>query len=171
MCRDTCIPYFKINPPICCCPLYYPSPSQLISRINPLIFLWTPKGFISPESFLNFFLNLYIPPWLQKSFKFIVVWLLADILVNKNKKIVSVYFTHARKQKSSFYHYPPLPPRQKEITHSSQTAFSKVLFCPQQYWSQVLINSTIFATFTFLVSVLFCHNLASSMLKCEGALT
>ena len=28
---------------------YHPSPSQLISRIDPLIFLWTPKGFISPE--------------------------------------------------------------------------------------------------------------------------
>ena len=52
---------------------YQPSPSQLISRIRPLIFLWTPKGFISPESFLNFFLNLYIPPWLRKSFKFIVL--------------------------------------------------------------------------------------------------
>ena len=34
-------------------------------------------------------------------------------------------------------------------------------------WSQVLINST----FTFLVSVLLCHNLHSSMMKCEGSLT
>ena len=51
---------------------YHPSPSQLISRIHTLIFLWTRKGFISPESFLNFFLNLYIPPWLQKSLKFMV---------------------------------------------------------------------------------------------------
>ena len=33
------------------------------------IFPWTPKGFTSPESFLNFLLNLYIPPWLRKSFK------------------------------------------------------------------------------------------------------
>ena len=46
----------------------HPSLSQFISRIQPLIFLWTPKGFIFPESFLNFFLNLYTPPWLQKSF-------------------------------------------------------------------------------------------------------
>ena len=51
---------------------YHPSPSQLISRIHTLIFLWTPKGFISLESFLNFFLNLNIPPWLQKSFTFAV---------------------------------------------------------------------------------------------------
>ena len=98
VCRGVYIHYFKINPPIFCCPLfsknylnpqarinkmvnkhtvdYHPSPSQLISRIHTLIFLWTPKGFISPESFLNFFLNLYIPPWLQKSFKFIVLRLL-----------------------------------------------------------------------------------------------
>ena len=28
---------------------YHPSLSKLISRIHPLIVLWTPKGFISPE--------------------------------------------------------------------------------------------------------------------------
>ena len=37
--------------------------------------------------------------------------------------------------------------------------------------NKFLINSTIFATFTFLVSVLLCHNLGSNMLKCEGSLT
>ena len=55
---------------------YHPSRSQLISRIHTLIFLWTRKGFISPESFLNFFLNLYIPPSLWKSFKVMVLRLL-----------------------------------------------------------------------------------------------
>ena len=106
MCRGVYIHYFKINPPIFCCPLfsknylnpqarinkmvnkhtvdYHPSPSQLISRIHTLIFLWTPKGFISPESFLNFFLNLYIPPWLWKSFKVIVLRLLQYICESKN---------------------------------------------------------------------------------------
>ena len=39
------------------------------------------------------------------------------------------------------------------------------------YWSQALINSTIFAAFSFLVSVLLRHNLTSSILKCEGPLT
>ena len=39
------------------------------------------------------------------------------------------------------------------------------------YRSQVLINSTIFTTFTFLVSVFLCHNIASNILKCEGSLT
>ena len=48
---------------------------QTYCQLPIIIFLWTPKGFISPESFLNFLLNLYIPPWLQKSFKFIVLWL------------------------------------------------------------------------------------------------
>ena len=98
MCRGVYIHYFKINPPIFCCPLfsqnhlnppvrinkmvnkhtvdYQPSPSQLISRTHLLVLLWTPEGFISPESFLSFFLSLYIPPWLRKSFKFIVLRLL-----------------------------------------------------------------------------------------------
>ena len=35
---------------------YHPSPSELTSRIHPLIFLCIPKGFIfCPECFLNFF--------------------------------------------------------------------------------------------------------------------
>ena len=112
MCRGVYIHYFKINPPhFLLSPLfwklsqlsgqdqrngkhtvdYHPSPSQLISRIHTLIFLWTPKGFISPESFLNFFLNLYIPPWL---------W---------NKKSNLFIFNHAPNQNSppGFYHYPP----------------------------------------------------------------
>ena len=39
------------------------------------------------------------------------------------------------------------------------------------YWSQVLINFTIFAIFTFFVSALLCYYLDSSMMKCEGSLT
>ena len=35
----------------------------------------------------------------------------------------------------------------------------------------VLINSIIFATFSFFISVLLCPNLTLSMLKCEGFLT
>ena len=63
---------------------------QLTSRIHPLIFLWTPKGFISPESFLDFFLNLYILPWLQKTFKFMELRLLANTFLSQ--KIKSVHF-------------------------------------------------------------------------------
>ena len=76
--RDAYINCFKINASIFCCPLfleeylnpqlrinkmvnkhtvdYHPSPLPLTSRIHPLIFLWTPKGFISPIYFFNFFL-------------------------------------------------------------------------------------------------------------------
>ena len=98
VCKGTYFPYFKINDPIFCCPLffeeplcpqvrinkmvsehtvnYHPRPSELTSRIHPLILQWTPKWFMSPEYFLNFFSNLQIPPWLQKSFKFMVLRLL-----------------------------------------------------------------------------------------------
>ena len=86
---------------------YQPSPSQLISRIQTLIFLWTPKGYISPESFSNFFLSLYIPPLLPESFKFIALRLLQVHL--RVKKLNLFIFTQAPKQNSSlgFYHYPP----------------------------------------------------------------
>ena len=104
---------------------YHPSPSQLTSRIHPLIFLWTPKGFVSPESFLNFFLNLYIPALLRKSFKFVLLRLLANIFVSQ--KIESVHFYSSPPSKTLpqvFF----ITPRQKEITHSSRTAFSEDLF-------------------------------------------
>ena len=37
---------------------YHTSPSEFTSRIHPLIFLWTPKVFISPEYFLIFFFTM-----------------------------------------------------------------------------------------------------------------
>ena len=45
---------------------------------------------MSPESFLNFFLNLYIPPWLRKGFKFMMLRSLAITFVSQ--KIQSVHF-------------------------------------------------------------------------------
>ena len=85
VCRDAYIPYFKIlrrhflrlhvfrrmsqssgqmlNEHVV---NYNPSPSEFTSRIEPLIFLWIPKGFISPEYFFIFFSNLYIPARLKK---------------------------------------------------------------------------------------------------------
>ena len=118
MCRGVYIDYLKTNPPIFCCSLfsenylnpqvkinkmvnkhtvdYHPSPSQLISSIHYLIYLWTLKGFIRSESSLNFFLNLYILLWLQKSFKFMVLRLLQiNFWV---KKLNLFIFTHAPKQ-------------------------------------------------------------------------
>ena len=71
---------------------YHPSPSELTSRIHPLIFLWTPKGFIfSPEYFLNFFSNLYIAQWLRESFKFMVLRLLENAFVSQKNESVHFY--------------------------------------------------------------------------------
>ena len=39
------------------------------------------------------------------------------------------------------------------------------------YWSQLLINFTVFLSFKFLVLVFSCHNLASSIRKCVGSIT
>ena len=96
---------------------------QTYCQLPIIIFLWTPKGFISPESFLNFLLNLYIPPWLPKSFKFIVLRLLQIHLWVKKLNLFN--FTHAPKQNSppGFYHYPP--GRQELPT---RTAFSEDIF-------------------------------------------
>ena len=105
VCRVAFIPYFKINAPIFCCSIffeecfnpqvrinkmvneytvdYHPSPSELTLRIHPLIFLWTRKGFISPEFFLNFFPNLNISRWLQKGFKFMMLRLLENTFLSQ----------------------------------------------------------------------------------------
>ena len=78
--RGVYIKYFKINPPTFCCPLFsekdQQNNKQTYCQLPIIIFLWTLEGFISPASFLNFQLNLYIPPWLPKSFTFIVLRLL-----------------------------------------------------------------------------------------------
>ena len=136
--------------------VYHISPLELTSRRHLLIFLWTPKGFISAEYFLNFFSNWYIPMRLWKKIKFMVLRLLENTFVSqkKKKKIKMYIFKHAANQNSHLgsYHYPP--GRRK----FPQTAFS--IFSPQQkggriwelkncpklnlrgYWSQVSINST-----------------------------
>ena len=93
---------------------------KLTSSIQTLIFLWTPKGFISPGS-LILFLNLYIPPPLQKSFKFMVLKLLAHTFVSQKIESVNFYFCL---QANLFPNISSLSPRQKEITHSSRTVFS-----------------------------------------------
>ena len=125
MCRSAYIPYFIINAPIFCRPLfsenylnpqvrinkhtvgYHPSSSQLTSRIHPLILLWTPKGFIFPESFLNFFLDLFIPPWLRKSFKFMVLRLLANTFVSQKIESVQFYSCPQAKLSPRFLSLPP----------------------------------------------------------------
>ena len=79
---------------------YHPSPSSLTSRIHHLIFLWTPKGFISPEYFLIFFFKpVYLSPWLMKIFKFKVLRLLENTFVSQ--KIESVHFYSCTQAKLS----------------------------------------------------------------------
>ena len=45
-----------------------------------------------------------------------------------------------------------------------------LLLSLQEYWSKVLINTTIYASFTFLVTILLYHNQDSYMLMCLGSL-
>ena len=93
---------------------YHRSPSQSILRMWLLIFLWTPKGVYLSRIFLKFLTKTVY------SIKFQIYSL----------KITSMFiFTHAPNQNSppGFYHYT----LGIIITHSSQTAFSKIFF-PQQ---------------------------------------
>ena len=78
---------------------------KLSSTFNKVTLKGTTKGFISPEYFLIFFSNLHSPPWLRKSFKFLVLRLLEDtfLLMPLSKTL----------------------PRQKEITHFLRTEFSE----------------------------------------------
>ena len=162
------------------------SPSEFTPRIHPLIFLWSPKGFISPEYFLDFFSNLYIPPWLQKSFKFMTLrWLENTFL---SQKIESVHFYSYPQAKlsprsiSSLLQTEgnyPFPLRQSVLkTYFSPTKRGRTMGLKiwpklklQGYWSQVLINPTIC---NLKIYRLFCcaiYNLDSSMLKYECSLT
>ena len=132
---NTDVHYFKINPPTFCCPLFWnlsqplgqdqQNSKQTYCQLPIIIFLWTPKSFISPESFLNFLLNLYIPPWLPRSFKFILLRLLQIHLLFKKLKSVQFYSCPQAKLSPRFL---SLSPRQTGIAHSSRTAFSEDIF-------------------------------------------
>ena len=67
--------------------------------------------------FLEFFLNLYIPP----CFKVSNLWLrlLANTFVSQKIECLFLVMPPSNSA-ASFYHYSPSPPqRQNEITHSS----------------------------------------------------
>ena len=149
VCRGAYFPYFKINAPSFCYFIffeecrnpqirinkmvnehivdYHPNLSEFTSSIHSL-FLWTPKEFISPEYFLDFFSNLYIPPCVQKSFKFIVLSLLENTFVSQKPE--SVYSWSQAKLSPGFYHHHS---RQKKITHCPQTkCFENLFFLSRQ---------------------------------------
>ena len=121
-------PLFQNQSPTFCCPLLgqdQQNNKQTSCRLSIIIFLWTPKGFISPEYFLNFLLNLYIPPWLRKSFKLIVLRLHLWV------KILNLFnFTYAPKQNypPGFYHYRPC---RRELPIHPEQHFLKTIF-PEQ---------------------------------------
>ena len=113
------------------------------------------KAFISTEYFLNFFWNLYIPSWLRKSFKFLVLRLLEDMSLSKI-----------------------LPPAEGNYPFPPKRVSENLFFTQQKgggLWSwkmtkvklgRVLVTSFDKShhqcNFTFFVSVLLYHNLDSS---------
>ena len=146
------------------------------------IFLQTPEGFISPSRiFVEFFSKLYILPW--KNFKFMAFKLLENASKNELKNwIYSFSPMPLCKTLPQVFIINPLY-RGKLLIFSRQDILKTEPFCSrgeetirdlkkwpklnlQGYWSQVLINPTIFVLFTFLVTALLYHNLDSSMLKC-----
>ena len=94
---------------------------QIYCQLAITIFLRAFKGF--PEPFLNFLQNLYNPPWLQKSYKFLLLRLLQIHLWVKKLNLFN--FTHAPKQSSSpgFYHYPQ---NRQELPISPEHHFLKI---------------------------------------------
>ena len=132
------------------------------------IFLWNPR-FILPEYFLNFFSNLYIPAWLRKNFKLMVLRLLEKTFANQNIESIH-YYPYLKVKFSPRFLLSPL---QAEGNYPFR--FWKSIFMQQKrgrimemkkspklnlrgYWSQVLMNFTIFAILNCFVFVLLCHN-------------
>ena len=137
---------------------YHPSPSEFTSRIRPLIFLWTSKGFIPAEYFLNFFSNLHIPPWQQKNFKFMVLRLLKNTFLSQKNE--SVYSWPRAKLSPRFLSSPlqakgnyPFPPNKVSFSSVQRARTIQLKVRPklnlQGYWSRDLINSTIYCLYIF----------------------
>ena len=191
MCRCAYIPYFKINAPIFCCFIfseecfnpqvkiykmlnehtvdYHSSPSEFTSKIHQFIFLWNPNGFISPE-YLLIFIGVKIT---GKYICELKNWICSILIVPPSKTLHQIFIITT--------------PDRRKLPISPPKKFLKVYFSPAQrertmelkiwpklnfqgYWSQFWYIPP-FPTFIFLVSVLLCHNLDSSMVKCEGCLT
>ena len=64
---------------------YHPSPSQIPARVHPFIFLWTQEGVYLSRIFLEFFLNLYIPPFHSKK------WICLFYLMHPSKTLPQVF--------------------------------------------------------------------------------
>ena len=150
MCRGVYIHYLKSNPSIFCCPLfsenyfnpkvrinkmvnkhtvnYHASTSQLITRIHPLIFLWTPKGFISPESWIFFPRPAYFTLVVEKFHIYSVKITDKSIYESKNW-ICSFLLIPPSKTLPSFYHYPP---DRWELPFLPNSIFFKIFFLDEE---------------------------------------
>ena len=139
VCRGVYIHYFKIDSPILCCSLfpefylitqlrinktvnkhtvnYHPSPSQLISRIHPLMFLWTPKAFI--RIFLELFPKLVYSTMVAEKFQIYGVRITANTFVSQ--KIESLHF-YSWPQLKVCPRFVSFSHKQMGITHSTHSS-------------------------------------------------
>ena len=76
---------------------YHPNLSELTSRMHPRMFLWTPKGFISPEYLLDFISNLCFSPWLRKGYGVNSVKITGKYICESKKKWNLFIFTNPSK--------------------------------------------------------------------------
>ena len=151
---------------------YHPSLSELTLRIDPIIFLWTPDGFISREYLISwFFTKTCISHHCCGNASIYGVKITGKYTLWVKNEICSLSFMPPSKTLSQVVIIIP----QAEVNSlliSDEQLFLKICFSPNRkgrgLWSW---NLTIFVTFTFFVSVLLCHNSDSSMLKCCGNFT
>ena len=130
---------------------YHPCPSQSISRIHPVIFLWTPKGFISPEFFLNFFLNLY--SWERVSNLW--CWYYWQIMWPKK---LNLFLSNHAPSKTLLQGFIITPNAEENYPFLPSSIFWRSMFYPSESGedygvdkiTKIFMNSTFFATFTFL---------------------
>ena len=150
---------------------YHPSPSQLISRIQPLIFPWTPRGVYLSSIFLGFFPKLvYSIIVVVEKFQVYSVQITGHYICESKNWICSFLLMQPRKTGSQTFIIIPqaegycpffLNSVSWRYFFLNRKGWEKIMELRklpklnlQGYWSQALVNSTIFATFTFLV--MFC---------------
>ena len=110
-----------------------PSTSGLTSRIHRPIFLDILMFYLCTEILVNFLSDLYIPPWLGKFFQICGGQITGKcICESKNWKWTFLLMPYPKVKLYSRLLYPPppppfppspLPPFQREFTHSHQAMF------------------------------------------------
>ena len=112
---------------------YHPSPSELTSRIHPLIFPWTPKGYISPAYFLNCFSKNYIyPTMFAEKFQIHGVKITGKYICESKNSICSFLILHPPPKKKTSPRFLSLPLKAEgNYPFSPNNVFLKSIF-PQQ---------------------------------------